>query len=249
MPAQDHLRRGPTVPVRDPHDDRVAQQFAAVAERSPGLGDDAVLGVVGARTRPGHRRVELDLVDLRCLAGLGDQPVQVGGLEVGHAHGPGQPLGAQPQQPAPGVHVPVPPGHRPVDEVEVHVVQAEPVEAVPQRLAGLALAVPLAVELRGDERLGPRHSAGPDGVADPALVAVAVRGVHQPVAARERLGDGRLGLGVVHRPRPQPEHRHLRAAGQRNPGYVHGELLPRVGLGQRRQPTSPRRAVRARPAR
>ena len=50
---------------------------AALAERAPGLGRDAVLGVPGAQLGLLEARVQLDLVDRGDDAGLVDQPLEV----------------------------------------------------------------------------------------------------------------------------------------------------------------------------
>ena len=109
---------------------------AAASERRPGLGHDAVRGM----ERPGFAlrqpRVQLDLVDGRHDSGLGEQPVEVVGVEVADPDRADPPFGLEPFEGAPGVNVPVLRRCRPVDEVKVEQVEAEQVHAVLERAKG-----------------------------------------------------------------------------------------------------------------
>ena len=95
---------------------------------------------------------------------------------------------------APGVDEAVLAGHRPVDQVEVDVVEAEPAEARlegrQRRLVAL-LGVP---QLGGDEEVLAGESRGGDRRADALLVAVGGGGVDMAVAGVERLLDHLLGV-------------------------------------------------------
>ena len=76
----------------------------------------------------------------------------------------------------------------PVDQVEVDVIQAEPLQA---GLAGVLRRLEALVvggQLGGDEQLVARDARRGDRAADRGLVAVGRRGVDQPVARLQRRG-------------------------------------------------------------
>ena len=83
----------------------------------------------------------------------------------------------------------------PVDEVQVHVVQAEPFEAGLDGVLGRLEALVLGGQLGGDEQVVARDARCGDGPADRLLVAVGRGGVDQPVADFQRCGDRAFGLG------------------------------------------------------
>ena len=89
MPAQHDLARRLAVGLAELDEHRLVQD-AALGQRAPRLGDDAQLVVLVAQARLLEVGVQLDLVDGRGHARLGDDPLQVGGLEVGDADGAGQ---------------------------------------------------------------------------------------------------------------------------------------------------------------
>src|SRR4051812_5315038 len=94
---------------------------------------------------------------------------------------------------------------RPVDDVEVDLVDAEPPQAVLRR--GRRVLVP-RIELGGEEDLLARHAALAKPLADALLVAVRLRGVDVPVAELECPPHGVHALGPVgHLPDAEPEHR------------------------------------------
>jgi hypothetical protein len=98
-------------------------------------------------------RVQLDLVDRRHLAGgLHDAP-QVLRLEVRRTDRADEPLVAQLDQRLPGLDVAVPGRHGPVDEVEVDVVELEPLEAALEGVARLLTTVVVVEALGRDEDL------------------------------------------------------------------------------------------------
>ena len=80
-------------------------EHQALAERAPGLGDDPELGVLVAQAGLLEAGVQLDLVDRGVDAGLRDDPLEVGGLEVGDADRAHEPLRLELDERPPGVHV------------------------------------------------------------------------------------------------------------------------------------------------
>ena len=77
-----------------------------------------------------------------------------------------------------------------MDQVEVDVVEPEPLEAGLERLARLLVAVVVVEALRGDEDVVAVEPGGPERLADLRLVAVGGGGVNVPVAGLERARDG-----------------------------------------------------------
>jgi len=125
VPAQHNLSRGHAVTFSEASDGGVGQD-CALRQRAPRLGRDAVLGVQRAQLSLREVRVQLDLVDGGYRAGLGDQPPQVFGGEVGDPDRADPAVRGQLLQCPPGLDVPVHAGHRPMDEVEVHGAKAKP---------------------------------------------------------------------------------------------------------------------------
>ena len=90
---------------------------------------DAVLGTEGAQLALGERGVQLELVDggdtvplRRCIA------LEVRAMEVRDADRAGLAVGLQLLEGEPGLEIAVEIGARPVDEVQVDVVEAELLE-------------------------------------------------------------------------------------------------------------------------
>ena len=104
------------------------------------------------------------------------------GREVGDADGAYETVLAELDHRLPGVDVLVDPGQRPVDEVQVDVLQPQ---IAPRLLEGgqrLLVAVVAARHLGRHEDVLPRHAGAGDAPAGAGLVAVVQRGVHEPVA-------------------------------------------------------------------
>ena len=81
-----------------------------------------------------------------------------------------------------------------MDQIQVEVVEAEPLQRLLEGSLGAVLAALLDPQLGGDEQLVPRDAAVADGPADGLFVAVRLRGVEVAVADGEGIGDGLLGL-------------------------------------------------------
>ena len=162
--------------------------------------------------------MQLDLVDDRQHARLVAQPLDVLRREVAHADRGRASLLPQPHQRTPRVDVAIGAGDRPVDEVEVHAIQAEALQARverPQRLVEPVVVVP---DLGRDEDVVTCEAGRPHTFADLALVAVQRGRVHVPVPGGERSRDevgGDLGRHLVG---AHPELRDRGAVGQGHAG-------------------------------
>src|SRR3954468_9579860 len=101
---------------------------------------------------------------------------------------------------------------RPVDDVQVDLVEAEPLETA-LRL-GFRIVV-ARIELRGDEDLPARHAAVAKRTTDALLVPVCLRGIDVAVAELERPANRILRLGPVRDlPDAEGEERDLVAVGE-----------------------------------
>lgn len=107
-----------------------------------------VVGTVfGAR----GARIELDLVDGRRNARLDTQPVEVGGFEVRDANRPGLAGLAQALERPPRGDIQIAPGHRPVDEKQVDILQVEALETAIETSEGTILALEGTIKLGSDK--------------------------------------------------------------------------------------------------
>jgi hypothetical protein len=77
------------------------------------------------------------------------------------------------------------PRHRPVQQVQVEVVEPELAHAGVEGAQRLVVGQIRDLELGGDKQIGARDPAPGDGLADLFLIAVAGRGVDQPVPDRD----------------------------------------------------------------
>src|SRR6185312_13606499 len=92
---------------------------------------------------------------------------------------------------------------RPVDEVEIDVLDPEPLRARIERLQCRVVALVVVPQLRGDEDVLARDAAVADRGADIGLVAVDARGVDVAIAEPQRGGD--RGATVLRRGLPDAE--------------------------------------------
>ncbi|OUE16297.1 hypothetical protein CMMCA002_09085 [Clavibacter michiganensis subsp. michiganensis] len=142
-----------------------------------------------------ERRVHLDLVHRGHDVALGGQLLQVLREEVGDADRADEALGVQRLEGLPGLDVQAVLRVGPVDQVEVHRVDAELAPAVLEGAAGAVRALVAVAELRGDEELLARDARRLDGGAHALLVVVAGGGVDVAIAGLERALHGLLRLG------------------------------------------------------
>ncbi len=227
VPAQHHLAGRHRERLGDRQDSGVVQQLGTASERAPALGENALLGVEGAQFVLREQRVQLDLVDGRQDPGLLLQPLDVTGREVRDADRPDETLLAELDHRLPGIDELAHPGQRPVDQIQVHVLDAEPRPGLLEGREGLLVAVVAARQFRRDDDLLARHTAAGDAPADAGLVAVVRRRVHQAVAHAQRAVDGLLGRRVVHRPGAQADGGDLRTVVERvRRGADHGRTFP-----------------------
>src|SRR5690606_8553746 len=115
----------------------------------------------------------------------------------------------------PGIHVPVDPGERPVDEVQVDVLQAEPGPGLLEGGEGLVVAVVAARQFRRHHDLLAGYAGPGDGPTHTGRVAFVVLSVDQAVVLLWCLRPRSLGRLVVHRPGAQAQGGDRRAVVQR----------------------------------
>jgi len=166
----------------------------ALAERRPRLGGDALAREEGAQRCLGETGVQLHLVEHGDHLGLGPQAPYLLLGEVREPDRPDPAVVVQLLEGAPGLHVVVLDGQRPMDEVEVDNVEPQPLGAALERRQRPAEAVVGVPELGGDEQLVAGDAAVGDGLADAFLVAVGGRGVNEAVPGFEGQGDRLIDL-------------------------------------------------------
>jgi hypothetical protein len=207
-PAEQHLRRCAAEALRDPSDGVVGQK-AAGAEWAVRVEHDVVLlACVEERLAIGVR-VELHLVyrgrDVRSREHLR----QLGRIEVGDADRSRIAALSSLLHPRPR---PRRPALRPMDDVQIDVVDAEELQAPLDRRD--RIPVP-GIELRGDEHLVTRDAAGAQALADALFVAVCLRRVDVPIAELERPANGVHARAAVRDlPHAESEQRNRVAVGE-----------------------------------
>src|SRR5579863_2340551 len=159
---------------------------------------------------PIFERTELHLIDDRWTRSGGEHGIELGDAEVGNANRSRMATFAGELHPRPC------PGRSaggPVNEVQIDVVEPEPVEASLDFGGGV---LPTRKELRRHEHLVARHAAFAQGPPDAFLVAVRLSGVDVPVTGLERPSDGVDASHTVRDlPNAEPENRHLLSVGER----------------------------------
>jgi hypothetical protein len=170
---------------RDLHD-RLLPEREPLGQRAPRLGDDPQPLVLAPQWRLLEVGVQLDLVDCRRLAGCVDDRPQVRLLEVRHPDRANQPFALQLDERLPRVHVAVVRGHRPVDQVQVEIVEPQAPHAGVERPFGLLVAVVLVEALARHEYLLAPQPRAANRLTDGRLVAVRGRRVDVAVPHRQR---------------------------------------------------------------
>ena len=176
--------------------DHVVVEDRALGDRRPCLDEGAVAQRGLAGRLVGEVGVHLDLVDGGHDAGLGDDPVQVLGLEVRDPDRAGPTVLDELGEGPPGrdVVAVVQRRQRPVDQEQVDLLEPQLGQRLVERAPGVVGPVVAVVELAGDPELLAGDVSGLERLADLLLVPVHLRGVDVPVADLERLGDHVGGL-------------------------------------------------------
>src|SRR5215467_8547844 len=116
----------------------------------------------------------------------------MGNRVVAHADGTTSSVAQQRLQRAPGFGAQS--FDRPMDQVEIHVVEAELARASVKGAKRAVVAVVAVPQLGGDKDAVPRYCALSDRFANILLVAVDVSGVEVAIAHRQRIQHGLLRL-------------------------------------------------------
>ena len=131
--------------------------------------------------------MELDLVHSGCDVGYTGQFFQVADLEVAHADGTGTSLFIEGLQFFPGAQVTA--GDGPVDQVQIHIVGHQALQAPGKRTLHIAQTLGVVPDLGGDEQVRARDLASLDAPAHAVLVFISGSGVDEPVAGLHRPVD------------------------------------------------------------
>src|SRR5215208_2307822 len=202
VPPQNDLRRRLAHVISDPGDGGIVEHLALRYWR-PRFGGDAVILSVFSYGFVGEVGVYLDLVHRRYRVGLRGQPLQVVDLEVRYADRAGTAVVVKLFERHPGgdeVAV-VERRQRPVDQEQIHVVEAQIGERRVQSPAGVVGLVQSVVELARDEDVVAVDARGANPLTDLYLVAVHLRRVDVPVADLDGLSNrlcGVFGLDLKH---------------------------------------------------
>src|SRR3954452_2722637 len=100
--------------------------------------------------------------------------------EVADPDGPRALFAVNALERAPGIEPLV--RYRPMHEVEIYILEAEPTQAGVERSQRAVVALIVVPELRGDENVRTRHTALPEPLTDVAFVAVDAGGIDVAVA-------------------------------------------------------------------
>src|SRR4051794_20743248 len=221
-PPQQHLRRCAPDAVGDLGDCAITKMTPG-AEWAVGLDHDLSFGARFEEPAPVLEGTELDLVHDGSLVGDRQERVQLVDAEVRDADRAGVPLVARRLHSRPR---PRRTALRPVDDVEVDVLEAEAFETL--LCLGRRILV-LRIELRRHVDLVAREAARPQRSAHALLVAVGLGGVDVAIAGLERPAHGVLALSSVrHLPDAESQHGDARSVreGERLLGGGHPTVLP-----------------------
>ncbi len=144
-----------------------------------------------------EERVDLDLVHLGDLVRVREELLEMRHQVVRHADVLRAAVRLQLLERAPGLAAA--PLDRPMDQVEVDVLEAEPLHARIEGAERRVVAVIVVPQLRRDEHLAARKAARAEALADVDLVAVDARRVDVAVPAGEGGADGLPGRGAARR--------------------------------------------------
>jgi len=215
-PAQEHLgRRAPHALGDLPH--TFVREMPAGAKRAVGLERDIALLARVEQPPPVLDRAELHLIHDRPDLGDRQQLVELAHAVVRDADRARMAAFVRAFHPGPS------PGRaalRPVDDVEVQLVDSQPFQAPP--CLGLRV-LPRRVELGGDEDLLARHAAVAQRATDALLVAIGLRRVDVAIAELERPANRVLALRPARNlPDAEAEERDLVVVGEDTCASVRG---------------------------
>lgn len=125
MPAEHGLHFGHAMLVRYALDRLVLQHLIGTAQRTPGLGDDAMCGVVSALFGLLEVGVQLNLVDAGGHCGGTNQHIDVTGQEVADADMPDQSVTLCVDKSLPCLDVEALGRVGPVDQIQVEIIESE----------------------------------------------------------------------------------------------------------------------------
>ncbi len=162
-----------------------------MAKRRIGFDGDAMVLAEPQRFRLRETRMHLQLVDGRRLAGFIDEPPQMLGKEIRNAGGANHAFLLELQQRLPCFDVLVDRGERPMDEIQVEMVESEIGQRRVKGHACRIIALIAVAKLGRDEHLV-GHAGGSERIADPTLVVVCCGRVDMAVSDLQSLFDGLL---------------------------------------------------------
>ena len=138
--------------------------------------------------------MQFDLVDRRNDAGGVDENGQVLGLEIADSDGPDPALVAQSGESLEGLDIFVERRLRPVDQVEIEVVESKPAHARVECLQRAVVALVCIPQFGHQVELVTRHAGFGNRSPDLSFVTVGRRGVDMPVAGAQRSAYRQLGV-------------------------------------------------------
>ena len=164
----------------------VPQHLVGPAQRAPCLGDDAVRVVVGQLFALLEVRVQLNLVDGRGHARIANEQINMAGQEVADADMLDQPTFTGFDQRLPCLNELALARVRPVDQIEIDVVEAHTAHALLNGEQRLVMGVVAAGQLGRDDDVFARHTGFADSAAHHAFILI-VEGEIGRASCRERV--------------------------------------------------------------
>ena len=170
------------------------QRVLTLPERTPGLGEDAVVVTVRGFGRTLVIGVQFDLVDRRYRVAPPFDAVEVLNQEVAHPDRHRLARCADLFEGLPALEVQVALRGRPVNQIQVDMIEPQLVETDVDRSKRCVVPLSVIPQLGRDEEFVARDSGCGDGPPDTLLVAVDRGGIDVAVADLERVGDNAFGV-------------------------------------------------------
>src|ERR1700755_1311323 len=165
MPTQDDLGCRLTMFLRYRRQHRVIEKLA-LPEGAPGFGSDSMGDVKVAQRFLLQTRMQLDLVDGGHDTGRIDDAGEMSRGEVRNTDRTGKASLLHRHQGAPAIDKTILLRRRPMDQIEIDIVELQLFQALIKRLERLVLALTVIPELGGDEEFRTRQAGGLDASAD-----------------------------------------------------------------------------------